>query len=195
MGTVFKKPSTRPLPAGAEVAAKGGARVARRRVRGKLRTAPVITGGNGADRIRTESATYFAHYRDADGAIKVVPTGCRDRQAAEQLPKRWEREVEQIEAGTLDRKALTAARQAAAPLEEQLAAYEKSLVAAGASNVYRGNVLRAVRKAAADRAFATTADLGREAAEHWLADRLTPPVSQLMAGPPVSRCRPSHEWH
>src|SRR6476619_3072068 len=144
MGTVFKKQTTRPVPAGADVVQKGGERVARWRVRGKVRTAPLTTGEGGADRIVTESGTYFAKYRDAGGVVVTRPTGCRDRQAAEQLLKRWEREVEQVKAGTLDRRALDAARQAAALLEEHLAAYERSLVAAEVSDVYRKNVLRAV---------------------------------------------------
>src|SRR5688572_14111793 len=113
MGTVFKKLTTRPVPPGAEVTVRNGERVARWRVRGKVRTARLTTGAGGADRIVTESATYFAKYRDADGAVRTRPTGCRDRQAAEQLLKRWEREVEQVRAGTLDRKALDAARQSA----------------------------------------------------------------------------------
>jgi hypothetical protein len=125
-----------------------------------------------ADRIVTESATFFAKYRNADGVIVTKPTECRDRQAAEQLLKKWEREVEQVKAGTLDRRALDAARRAKAPLEDHLSAYEQSLVAAGVSDVYRQNVLRAVRKLAADCGFAAPADLDREAVEGWLADRI-----------------------
>src|SRR5687767_14952194 len=129
MGTVFRKQTTRPVPADAEITTAAGRRVARWRVRGKFRTAPVTKGIGGDDRILTESGTYFAKYRDADGKVVTRPTGCRDKQAAEQLLKKWEREAEQIKAGTLDRKALETALKGAAPLEEQLAAYERSLVA------------------------------------------------------------------
>src|SRR4051794_17448236 len=101
MGTVFKKQTTRPIPAGSEVVAKNGERVARWRVRGKLRTAPVTTGQGGGDRIVTESGTYVAKYRDAGGEVVTRSTGCRDRQSAEQLLKKWEREAEQIKSGTL----------------------------------------------------------------------------------------------
>ena len=169
MGTVFKKQTTRPVPADAEVVAKNGKRIARWRVRGKLRNAPVTTGEGGGDRIVTESGTCVAKYRDAGGAVVTRSTGCRDRQAAEQLLKKWEREVEQIKSGTLDKKALDAAKQAAAPLEDHLAAYDLSLIAAGVSEVYRGNVLRAVRRQAKDCGFFTPADLDREAIEKWLA--------------------------
>src|SRR5262245_1238853 len=173
MGTVFKKQTTRAVPEGAEILVRGSERIARWRVRGKLRTAPVTTGHGGSDRIVTESSTYFAKFRDAGGVIVTRTTGCRDKQAAEQLLKKWEREAEQIKSGTLDRKALDAAKQAAAPLEEHLAAYERSLVAAEVSDVYRANVLRAVRRVARDCGFVTPADLDRGAVEKWLAARIT----------------------
>src|SRR5262245_16442071 len=133
MGTVFKKQTTRAVPAGAEIVTQKGERLARWRVRGKLRTAPLTQGEDGADRIVTESATYFAKFRDASGTQETKATGCRDKQAAEQLLKKWEREAEQVKSGTLDRKALDAAKQAAIPLEEHLTAYERSLIAAEVS--------------------------------------------------------------
>src|SRR5262249_56319039 len=122
--------------------------------------------------ILIEGRTYFAKYRDHTGAVVTRPTGCRDEQAARQLLARWEREVEQVKAGTLDAKALDAARQAAIPLEDHLSAYHRSLVAAPLSKVYRANVLRAVRRVAADCGFATPADFDREAVENWLAARV-----------------------
>src|SRR6478735_1776184 len=111
MGTVFRKQTTRAVPAEAEIVEKGGGRIARWRVRGKLRTAPLTNGEGGTDRIVTESATYFAKFREAGGKVVVRPTGCRDKQAAEQMLKKWEREGEQVKAGTLDKKALDAAKQ------------------------------------------------------------------------------------
>ena len=172
MGTVFKKQTTRPLPADAEIVVKGGERVARWRMRGKVRSARVTTGTDGSARVVTESGTYFAKYRDADGSVVTRPTGCRDKQAAEQLLKKWEREAEQVKAGTLDRKALDTARRASAPLEDHLAAYERSLIAAEVTTVYRENALRAVRRVAKDCGFDTPAAFHREAVEDWLASRV-----------------------
>ncbi len=172
MGTVFKKQTTRAIPAGAEIVEKGGERVARWRVRGKLRTASVTTGEGGGDRIITESATYFAKYRNAAGVVVIKPTGCRDRQAAEQLLKRWEREDEQVKAGTLDQKSLDIGRLSTIPLEDHLTAYERSLVAAEVSDVYRKNVLSAVRRVAKDCGFANPAQFNREVVENWLASRV-----------------------
>jgi integrase len=172
MGSVFRQKITRPLPAGAEVVTRNGERVARWRVRGKLRTAPLTTGEDGSDRILTEARTYTARFRDHTGKVVTRPTGCKDEQAARQMLAGWEREAEQIKAGTLDAKDLDTSRKAAAPLEDHLSVYERSLVAAGVSDTYRANVLRAVRKVSADCGFATPAAFEREAVEDWLAARI-----------------------
>ncbi|MFO0851838.1 MAG: tyrosine-type recombinase/integrase [Gemmataceae bacterium] len=98
-------------------------------------------------------------------------TGCRDEQAARQVLARWEREVERIRAGTLDPAELDAARRAATPLVDHLAAYEQSLVAGDTSATYRANLRRAVVRVAADCGFATLADVRRGPVEGWLAAR------------------------
>ena len=80
MGSVFKKAVTRPLPPGAEIITRKGERLARwRDAKGRLRTAPVTTGGKaGADRIREESSTYYARHRDGSG-FEPAPRGRRGR--------------------------------------------------------------------------------------------------------------------
>ena len=139
MGSVFKKQTTRGLPAGAEVVAKGGKSVARWRVKGKLRTTPLSAHGT---RIVTDSATYYAKFRGHDGVVVTRPTGCRDRQAAEQHLAKWEREVEQIKAGTLDPAALAVAKHTSTPLADHFDAYDLSLVTAGTTEGHRANVRR-----------------------------------------------------
>jgi integrase len=172
MGSVFRKTTTRPLPPGAEVGTKGGVRVARWKVRGKPRTAPLTTGADGADRISTRAATYTAKYRDHDGRVVERPTGCKDEQAARQMLAGWEREVERVRAGTLDPGELDTARRAAAPVAEHLAAHEQALVAGDTSAGYRANVRRAVTRLAAECGFVSLADLARGPVERWLAARV-----------------------
>ena len=172
MGSVFRQQVTRAVPTEAEVFEKGGERFARWRVRGKLRTAKLTTGTDGTPRIVTESKTYSARFRDATGKVVTRSTGCRDEQTARQKLSKWEREVEQIGAGVLDAKSLDTARNSSAPLETHLSVYERSLVAAGVSDVYRANVLRAVRRVARECEFSTLASVSREAVEQWLADRI-----------------------
>ena len=83
MGNVFKKTVTRPLPSDAEIITRQGARLARwRDSKGKMKTSPVTTGKDGAERIRDESGTYVARYRDGNNQLVEVSTGCRDKSAA-----------------------------------------------------------------------------------------------------------------
>ena len=42
-------------------------------------------GKDGADRIRDTSGTYVARYRDGNGIVVEVSTGCRDKTAAESV--------------------------------------------------------------------------------------------------------------
>ncbi|MGL6073421.1 MAG: tyrosine-type recombinase/integrase [Fimbriiglobus sp.] len=173
MGTVFKKSITRPVPDGAEIIEKNGQRFARFRVRGKLRTAQLTINEDGQDRITTKAGTYTAKFRDHLGQIVEKPTGCRDEQAARQTLAKWEREVEQIKAGTLDPAKLDIVRQGSKPLVEHLADYEVSLTAAGTSPVYRANLRRAVVRVCGDCRFTKLTEVNREDVERWLAERIS----------------------
>src|SRR4051794_33605277 len=104
MGSVFKETVTRPLPPGAEIVIRKGVRLARwRDARGKVKTAPLTIGKDGADRIRDESSTYFARYRyrDGNGIVVEIATGCRDETAARQVIADLERKAERVRAGLL----------------------------------------------------------------------------------------------
>ena len=123
MGTIFRKQTTRALPPSAEIVTKGGKRLARWRHRGKSHSAELI-GTEDAPRIRTEARTYSARYRDYTGKVVERSTDCRDRQTAEQMLGKWEREAEQIRAGILDPAQIETARAGAGILDVHLAAYE-----------------------------------------------------------------------
>ncbi|QEL17728.1 tyrosine-type recombinase/integrase [Limnoglobus roseus] len=168
MGFVFQQKTTRPLPPGAEIIEKNGSKFARYRVRGKVRTAPLSEDGT---KIVTKSAMYHARYDNAEGEEVTRKTGCRDEQSARQMLAGWEKEVDQIRAGILDPKLLDTVRKAATALEEHLTEYERTLRAEEVSKVYRENVLRAVRRVAAECQFATLAAFEMAAVERWFADR------------------------
>src|SRR5262249_39254329 len=67
----------------------------------KVRTAPVTTGKDGTARLVIQSARYIAEYRDGAGVVQVVPTGCRDEQAARRVLGDLERRAELIRAGVM----------------------------------------------------------------------------------------------
>src|SRR5262245_5016842 len=96
---LFRKCVTRPIPPTATVSTYGGKRTARWKTRaGKWATAEVVARPDGREVISVESSTFFAKYRDADGTVRVVPTGCRDESAARQTLARLERDAERVKA-------------------------------------------------------------------------------------------------
>src|SRR5690349_1619942 len=132
MGSVFKKAVTRPLPPGAEIVVRKGVRLARwRDGKGRVKTAPVTTGREGAERIREESGTYFARYRDGSGVVVEAPTGCRVESAARQVLADLERRAERVRAGLLTPEESRTAEHLMKPIGEHVAAYLDSLAAAG----------------------------------------------------------------
>src|SRR5262245_32290312 len=92
MGTVYRKIVTKPIPEGAEILNRNGEEVARWKVRGKTRTAPVTAKG----RIAIESSTFTAKYRDGDRIVREVATGCKDETAARKVLSDLERRAELV---------------------------------------------------------------------------------------------------
>ena len=69
-----------PIPADSKIVVRKGKRLAQWTNRsGKVKTAELNEAG---DRIRCETGTYIAKFRDGDGVVCEVSTGCRDKQAA-----------------------------------------------------------------------------------------------------------------
>jgi integrase len=172
MGTVYKPTVTKAVPAGAESFIRRGQRFARwKDSNGKTRTAPLTTGKDGSDRIVIESSRYVAKYRDGCGAVRVVPTGCRDEQAARRVLGDLERRAELVRAGVISAAESAIADHQAAPLEKHLSAFDEHHQAKGVTEIHRKDTGRCLRRLAADCAFGTLADLRRDSLERWLAQR------------------------
>jgi len=170
MGTVFKKAVTRPVPPGAETIARKGERFAKWRDKsGKQRTAPLTTGRDGADRIRDESRTYIAKYRDGSGLVVEVATGCRDKAAALAVLADLERRAEKIRSGLVSPQEARTADHLNQPVRVHLLAYLEGMKARGVVEMHRENVRRQIQKIAADCGFDRLADINRERVERWLA--------------------------
>ena len=92
MGTVYREQYTAPLPKDAEVVTVKGEQVARwKPTTGRAKTAPVTTGKDGSLRVVIRSATYSAKFRDGQGIVRKVTTGCRDEGAARSVLNELER--------------------------------------------------------------------------------------------------------
>ncbi|CAN5891818.1 site-specific integrase [soil metagenome] len=170
MGSVFKKVVTRPLPTGAEIVTRQGVRLARwRDGRNKIRTVPLTVGKNGADRIRDESNTYFARYRDGNGMVIEAPTRCRDESAARQVLADLERKAERVRAGLISPAEARTAEHLSTPIVEHVAAFIESMQARSVVKMHRDNTRRHLECLIRDCEFARLTDLKREALERWLA--------------------------
>jgi integrase len=172
MGTVYRKTFTKPLPGGAEIITRQGVRYARwRAAKGKLRTAPLTVGNDGAERIRVESGTFIAKYRDGHGLVVEIPTGCRTEDAARQVLAELERKAERVRAGLITPAESRTAEHIAKPIGEHVAAYLASLEASGACSKHVAESSRVLRHALKACEFNTLADLDRSAVERWLNGR------------------------
>ena len=100
MGTIYKQLVTRTLPANAVVESKRR-RATKQELRsnpdvetivdqiatwhdrsGRKRSATVVKRKDGTLGVRSQTATYYASFRDGTGLVQEVPTGCKDKQAA-----------------------------------------------------------------------------------------------------------------
>jgi hypothetical protein len=172
MGSVFKKIVTKPLPPGAETFVRKGERFARwKDARGKTRTAPLTGGKDGRERIVIESRRYVAKYRDAAGVVQVVPTGCRDEQAARRVLAELERRAELVKSGVMSAPEANAAEHQSAPLAEHLDAFEQYMEAAGVTANHTASTRHYLDRLAAECGFTRLGDLRRERLESWLVAR------------------------
>ena len=124
MGAVYKKTATKPLPAGAELFTKHGERLARwKPSKGKARTAPVTTGRDGTARIVVTVGTYLAKFRDGDGLVCEVSTGCRDEDAARSVLGKLERRAELVKSEVITTAEAATADHQRTPIADHFAAY------------------------------------------------------------------------
>jgi integrase len=177
MGSVFKKTYTKPLRAGAEVLVVKGERVAKwKTAKGKSRSAPVIVGRDGNDRITGVAATYTAKYRDGQGRLREVATGCKDATAARRKLADLEKRADQVRSGMR-----TAAEDAvidhqATPLMVHVEDYLRSQTTKGRSGVSIKNARARLKRIVADQhkdgtggcGFTTLVDLNATVLEAWL---------------------------
>jgi hypothetical protein len=134
MGNVFKKTVTRPLPIGAEIITRQGVRLACwRDGKGKIESIPLTTGKDGSERIRDESATYVARYRDGNGFVLEVSTGCRDKAAAQSVLADLERRAEKVRSKILTTAEDRMADHLSTAIDPYVAAYATHLEAVGTS--------------------------------------------------------------
>ena len=172
MGTVFRKTRTQPLPAGAELFTRAGQQFAKwKPAKGKTRTAKVATAEDGSLRIQTEAATYTAKFRDGQGHVRAVSTGCRDEDAARSVLSKLERRAELVRSEIISPAEDATADHQATPITDHFAVYLNHLRAREASPVRVANMRSQFDRVSGDCGFRRLSDLDGGALIKWLLQR------------------------
>ncbi len=171
MGSVRRKTNTKKFPENAEVFIRNEGRFARWvDGKGQKRTAKVIVGRDGSDRIIVQSKTYTAKYRDADGVTREVATGCRDIQAARAVLQDLETRAEKVKAGIVSSAEDRISKHQRTAIADHIAAYMTKLDSDDTSADHRDNVSRSLNRIFEHCAFSTLSDFNRESAEGYFAN-------------------------
>ncbi len=163
MGTVYRKTITRPRPEGAETftrTVKGADGAKRSEVwarwkdsKGRTRTARITDNG----RVSIEANTYTAKYRDGQGIVREISTGCRDKGAAQSMLSDLMKRAEKVRAGVVSAAEDGIADFRAMPLELHFAEYLTHLEVKGATAGQVESAERYLRDMAKECGFDTLA--------------------------------------
>jgi integrase len=199
MGTVFKPFVTRTLPEGAQLVTRAGKRVAMwTDASGKKRQAPATAGE--PPRLRVRAGTYSAQYRDGDGIVRRVPTGCRELDAARAVLASLESRAEKVKAGIVTQAEVNVAQHADTPVLGHIDAYVAALAQKQGKGARRtvspqhvANVDYTLRLVATECGFRRLRDLHREAVERWVHRLLEVPedIAVDAAGDVAAHTRPA----
>ncbi len=113
----------------------------------------------------------MARYRNGQGDVVEVATGCRDLVAARAKLSQLERQAELIRAGVMTAAEGDAAEHVHQPLSKHLDAYEKHLRAKGSNARRISMVHRRIERIAADCRFTRINRLSAEPVERWLLEQ------------------------
>jgi integrase len=170
MGSIYRKTAVRPVPAGAKVVnGRDGTRTAKWTPKGANRpiTASVSILADGREVVHVETGCFYAKYRDHDGIVRTVSTGCRDRENARQFLARLERQAERVDAGVVTREEIRRAEALEDPIEQHIDAYIGTLIG---STDHREKTGRYIRTLAGKLGWASLGDMRRDDLETWLAN-------------------------
>jgi len=120
VGSIFKKTTTKLLPVGAKVRTRKGQLIAEwKDAKGKARTAPATIKEDGTYRVTLIVKTYTAKYRDGQGIVREVATGCRDASAARSILVGLEKRAEKVKSGIFTAAEDRAAEHQRSPTDER----------------------------------------------------------------------------
>jgi len=178
MATLFKKQYTKPLPPDAKIVTRSvkgrdcknvSKQFAQWTDRyGKKRVADLITGKDGSQRIKTESETWIAKYRDGEGVVREVATGCYDKQAAQSVLDQLVRRSELVKARVISPEQDRIADHQRSSLSEHIEAYIQHLQSRGVHSDRLKTTETRMKSTASACRWRWLADLNVDSLERWL---------------------------
>jgi integrase len=166
MSSIYRNEWTKPLPEGAEIRTKGKTTLAEWTSRGKAHRGEVV-----GDRVRIQSATYWARWKDADGRLVRADTGCREEANARKWLADRLGEVERERLGIITPADRRVAGHLKTALSEHLDDFIAAMTAAGRAECHRKTTRRYIERVATARSWRCLADFDRSGMEKWLAER------------------------
>jgi hypothetical protein len=172
MASVYRKTVTRNLPADAELFSRKGERLASwKDSKGKRQTAPVIEGRDGSMRVRVESGTYIAKYRDGQGIVREVSTGCRSKDAALAVLKTLTARSEMVRIGVISITEDAIADNLHTPIREHLDAYLTDHRNRGSSPTHLEGIKIRLDRLVREVPIIRLVDIRADGVSRWLAAR------------------------
>ncbi len=171
MGSVFKKTFTKRLPTGAAISTRKGQQWASwKDAKGRSQSA-IVTSKSGQDRIAKLASTYTAKYRDGQGRLREVATGCRDFTAAKKVLADLEKRADQVRSGIRSAAEDAVVDHQRIDLQTHVAAFLIDLGTRSTSQVHQQNVKRCIDRVVAGCGFQMLKDLDRGKLERWMIAR------------------------
>ncbi len=173
MGTVFKRTATKPLPVGAELFSRKGQHLAKwQDSKGRTRTAAVVVPSEGKfvgqERIVVETPTFFADYRDGNGHLRRVATGCKDETAARAILAGLEKRAEKVRSGIITTAENAMADHQHTALAEHLAEFIATMQAGGRSASHVTGTERLIQRVIDELTLRRLSDIQAAKVERWL---------------------------
>ena len=169
MGTIYRKTVTRPLPTGCKIITRNGKQFAQWTNRkGKTVTAELSESG---DRIRTETGTYLAKYRDGDGLVCEVSTGCTDKVAAQTVLNELVRTAQHVKSKIITSDQAKIADHADSLLSEHIEAYVEHLKSRRVHADRIKTTKRRLNESAGALGWRYLRDLNADKLQNWLSEQ------------------------
>ncbi len=168
MATVYRKTVTREIPKDAERFTKKGIEFVRFKAKGKTKSAKVVIGNGGQQRMSLSVGTYIIKFRDHLGIVHEKPTGCRDEGAARNMLAEIVRREELLLSKIITQSEVNQAEQQRLPTVEHLEFYLQSMRSAGRSQNHIADMKQKVHRLVQECEFSRLVDINREGMENWL---------------------------